>query len=31
MYTDINDETYIYDSRDENYWADLAAEEEECE
>ncbi len=31
MYTDINGETYTYDSRDENYWADRAAEEEEAQ
>jgi len=26
MYTDINGETYIYDERDENYWADCYEE-----
>jgi hypothetical protein len=29
MYIDLNGETYTYDERDENYWADRAAEENE--
>ena len=29
MYTDLNGETYTYDPRDENFWADRAAEEGE--
>jgi hypothetical protein len=28
-YTNLNNETFTYDSRDENYWADCYEETEE--